>query len=213
LSDEHRITDINVEAGNHAMPQDPREIELALRAAKSAWDRYPYLAQRYGERGRRFTDSDSCWLVTLARAPNKAVVTKALDWLRSVLASRGLPTVILESHLQAIADEFAAQFGVQVQFDQFLAERQAERRTLLDGEGRPHLVETFGQRFRSCAGFQVDSAAELIASAWVDERSGIALAVPALCDWLTDAERFSTEWIGYVRAMLAELDRVHAQAI
>ena len=193
------------------MPQDPREIELALRAAKTAWERYPYLADRYGERGRRFTDSDSCWLVTLARAPNKAIVTKALDWLRTVLASRGLPTVILESHLQAIADEFAEQFNAQVQFDQFLSDREAERRALLGGEGRTYLIDTFEQRFRDCAGFVVEPAAELIASAWVDERSGIVRAIPSLCDWLTDVERFSTDWIGNVRAMLAELDRVHVQ--
>ncbi len=76
MSESHHIAEINVEAGNHAMPQDLREIELALRAGKVAWDKYPYLEHRYGERGRRFTDSDSCWLVTLARAPKETVVTE-----------------------------------------------------------------------------------------------------------------------------------------
>ena len=69
LSDKYHIAAINFEAGDHAMPQNPLEIDLALRAAKVAWERYPYLEHRYGERGRRFTDSDSCWLVTLTRAP------------------------------------------------------------------------------------------------------------------------------------------------
>ena len=36
-----------------------------------------------------------------------------------------------------------------------------------------HLVEQFDLRFRVCAGLKVASAAELIASAWIDERSGI----------------------------------------
>ena len=84
------------------MPQNPLEIDLALRAAKVAWEKYPYLEYRYGERGRRFTDSDSCWLVTLTRALRQVAVTKALEWLRTVLASRGIPTVILEFHLDAI---------------------------------------------------------------------------------------------------------------
>ena len=84
------------------MPQNPLDIDLALRAAKAAWEKYSYLEHRYGERGRRFTNSDSCWLFTLARAPREIVVTKALEWLRTVLASRGIPTVILEFHLMAV---------------------------------------------------------------------------------------------------------------
>jgi len=77
------------------MPQSPLEIDLALRAAKTAWEKYPYLEHRYGERGRRFTNSDSCWLFTLTRARREVAVTRALEWLRTVLASRGIPTVIL----------------------------------------------------------------------------------------------------------------------
>jgi len=92
------------------MPQNPLEIDLALRAAKVAWEKYPYLEYRYGERGRRFTDSDSCWLVTLTRAPRQVAVTKALEWLRTVLASRGIPTVILEFHLDAILRRSAWNF-------------------------------------------------------------------------------------------------------
>jgi hypothetical protein len=209
LSDKRHIAEINIEAGDHAMPQDPREIELALRAAKIAWDKYPYLQHRYGERGRRFTDSDSCWLFTLARAPNKAIVTKSLVWLRTVLASRGIPTVILESHLQAIA----GQIEEQVQFDQFLSDREAERQTFFGVGCRPRLVDTFDRRFRACPGLVIASAAELMTSAWVDERVGIAGAVAALCDWLTATERFSADWIATVHALLAELDQMHQQAV
>jgi hypothetical protein len=34
----HHVTGINFEAGDHAMPQDPLEIDLGLRAAKVAWE-------------------------------------------------------------------------------------------------------------------------------------------------------------------------------
>ena len=84
-----------------------------MRAAKVAWEKYPYLEYRYGERGRRFTDSDSCWLVTLTRAPRQVAVTKALEWLRTVLASRGIPTVILEFHLDAILRAVRVEFPEQ----------------------------------------------------------------------------------------------------
>src|SRR5215813_5344472 len=116
----HHVAVINFEAGEHAMPQNPLDIDLALRAAKVAWEEYPYLKHRYGERGRRFTYSDGCWLVALARAPRQVAVTKSLEWLRTLLAGRGIPTVILESHLQAIlraiGAEFPDQLAMQIQF-------------------------------------------------------------------------------------------------
>ena len=198
------------------MPQDPLEIELALRAAKVAWEQYSYLEHRYGERGRRFTDSDSCWLFTLARAPRETVVTNALEWLRRVLAVRGIPTVILEFHLMAILIAIESEFPKQpierIQFDQFLADRKAERRRLVGAASRSHLVDVFEQRFRACTGFKVELAAELITSAWVDEHSGISGSLSALCSWFTDIERFSADWIANVHELLVELDRVHGQS-
>ena len=146
------------------MPQNPLEIDLALRAAKVAWEKYSYLEYRYGERGRRFTDSDSCWLFTLTRAPREVVVTKALEWLRTVLASRGIPAVILEFHLMAIRLAIDSGFPEQpikkIQFDRFLADRKAERWGLFGAESQSHLVDAFDQRFRACTGFKVELAAD-----------------------------------------------------
>ena len=215
MNEKYHVAAINFEAGDHAMPQTPLEIDLALRAAKVAWEKYSYLEHRYGERGRRFTDSDSCWLFTLTRAPREIAVTKALEWLRTVLASRGIPTVILESHLTAVLLAIDQEFPNQpkkIQFDHFLADRKAERRRLVGAESGSHLVEVFDQRFRACTGFNVELAAELIASAWVDEHSGISGSLPALCNWFTDGERFSTDWIANVHELLVELDRVHGQS-
>jgi len=47
----------------------------------------------------------------------------------------------------------------------------------------------------------------LIASAWLDERSGVTGSLPALHNWFTDAGRFSKDWIANVNELLAELDR------
>jgi hypothetical protein len=212
MDDKHHIATINFEAGNHAMPQNPAEISLALRAAKVAWEKYPYLEHRYGERGRRFTDSDSCWLVTLARAPREVTVTKSLEWLRTVLASRGIPTVVLEFHLRAISEEMTEQPDMQIQFGHFLLDREAERRKLFGAESRSRLIDVFDQRFRACTGLKIESAAELITSAWVDEHCGISGSISALRDWFTDVERFSKEWITNVNELLGELDAAHAQS-
>jgi hypothetical protein len=205
----HHVTAINFEAGDHAMPQDPREIELALRAGRTAWRRYSYLEHRFGERGRRFTGSDSCWLVALTHMPVDTA-TRSLDWLRTILASRGIPTVILEGHLrviaQALAEEFPEQADMGVRFDPFLAKLDGEHRAL-GGAEIARTVELFDRRFRDCAGLTVESAARLIASAWVDERSGIAGALVSVRDWFANAGRFPSDWIANVHALVAALDR------
>ena len=209
----YNVSAINCEAGDHAIPQNPIEIDLALRAGKAAWEKFPYLEQRYGTRGKRFTNSDSCWLVTLTRAPGQDAATKALDWLRTVLATRGIPTVVLEAHLriiqQAITLEFPEQIKMRAQFDLFLSNREAERRVCFGAEGQSPLIDVFNRRFRACSGLKVKSAAELIASAWMDERSGITGSLSALHDWFTDVRRFSRDWIANVNELLVELDRIH----
>jgi heme oxygenase len=204
---------MNFEAGDHAVPQNPIEIDLALRAAKAAWEKFSYLEQRYGARGKRFTNSDSCWLVTLTHAPGQDVATKTLDWLRTVLATRGIPTVVLEVHLrtiqQAIALEFPEQIKMRAQFDLFLSNREAERRMYFGAEGQSPLIDAFNRRFQACGGLKVESAADLIASAWMDERSGVTGSLSALHNWITDVGRFSKDWIANVNELFAELDLIH----
>ena len=207
----HHVVEINFEAGDHAMPQDPLEIVLALRAGRAAWERYPYLDRRFAERGKRFTSSDSCWLLTLTRMPVETA-TRSLEWLRRVLSSRGIPTVILEGHLRAIAEALAVEFPEQVEmrtrFDRFLSNLQAERQAIGGSETVAHLVELFDRRFHACAGLTVDSAAELIASAWIDERSGIPGAMASTLNWFVDTERFSSEWIANANELATRLNQV-----
>jgi heme oxygenase len=205
----HHVAAINYEAGNHAMPQNPLEIALALRAGRAAWEKYPYLEHRFGERGKRFTSSDSCWLVALTRMSVKSA-TKNLEWLRTVLASRGIPTVILEGHLAAISQALAVESPEQAQlrarFDPFLLSRDAERRALIGAESVSQLINQFDQRLRACAGLIVDSTAHLITSAWIDERSGITGALASVHGWFVDADRFSNAWIVNVTELVTKLD-------
>ncbi|MDI1262673.1 MAG: biliverdin-producing heme oxygenase [bacterium] len=207
----HHVTAINFEAGDHAMPQNPYEIELALRAGRTAWKSYPYLEKRFGDRGKRFTSSDSCWLVALTRMPTHTA-TRSLEWLRTVLASRGIPTIVLEGHLRAISralsEEFPEHPDMSSRFGPFLAALDAERCVLDGGANISNLIKQYERRFLDCDGFTVASAAPLLVSAWIDERSGIAGAFAATRDWFADAARFSSHWINSVRAFEIELDRV-----
>lgn len=197
----HHVAAINFEAGTHAMPQDPARIELALNAAARAWRSQPYLQARFGSRGRRFTSSDSCWLVTLADAP-ALTATKSLVWLRTVLSTRGLPTVILESHLREIARDLG---NAQTSYDSFFGLLTDERMALLGATKALELEQKYEQAFGDCPEFKIAGAAALLISAWCDEKSGIVGALAATSGWFRDPARFSGQWIATVDSLLGEL--------
>ena len=101
------VTSLNPEAGSHPIPSDPRELQAAVRAGERCWQRFPYFSQRYGHRGEKFTSSDSAWLVTLAEY-DQARVHQQVAWLGQVLAARGMPRLLLETHLELLYEELTS---------------------------------------------------------------------------------------------------------
>lgn len=211
----HRVTAINPEAGRHAMPRSDVEVARALRCAQAAWERFPYLAERFGERGRRFTSSDSCWLVSLYDEPERPVVA-SLRWLRVVLASRGLPTVILEQHLETIDLDVAHDDPVRAAaaggFRAAIAGFRAERDALVPAETRRALSERWRPRFEAAPGTTVPGAAELLIGARFDTAVGVEPAWEATRGWFVDPTRFSAAWIEAAGGLAAELEPLLASA-
>lgn len=203
------VAGLNPEAGHHAMPQDPRDITLALRAGREAWNRHPYLAERFGARGARFTSSDSCWLLTLTERPPE-VTTHQLNWLRGVLSTRGIPTIILETHLRALAAALQAEFPAETsaahalrstRYDAFLAHREEERARY--GSALPRAIATCESAL--AASESGTQAAALVASAWVDEQAGIVGAFDATRQWFADPQRSSLHARAAVDALVDAL--------
>ena len=58
----------NPEAGDHVISVDPAEQSAAAAAIRASWREFPYYARRYGERGWRFSLSDTGWLQTLCHS-------------------------------------------------------------------------------------------------------------------------------------------------
>ncbi|MBA2668232.1 MAG: biliverdin-producing heme oxygenase [Trueperaceae bacterium] len=205
----HRVTAVNPEAGRHAMPQSDVEIARALRCAEAAWARFPYLAARFGERGRRFTNGDSCWLVSLYDA-DEAVVVRSLIWLREVLSSRGLPTTILETHLEAIDRDVTADdparavraTGMRAAVAHFRAERQAH----LPADEALILVRRWQTRLDACSGAGSSDAAALLVAARLDTAVGIDRAWAQVRAWFQESARFSPKWIATVEELAEALD-------
>jgi hypothetical protein len=164
---------------------------------------------RFGERGRRFTSSDSCWLLAITGLPAESV-TKQLAWLRRILCVRGIPTIILCRRLRHIAEMIESELKPHdLQrarcFEPFLTGIDDEQVSL--AERVQDAIQQFDTKLRSCSGLNVPSAADLIACAWLDQQAGFGGAFSATHDWFADSARFSSDWIACVRELTATLDR------
>jgi hypothetical protein len=197
----------NPEAGNHPLPDAPLEIEAALRAGQHSWEACPYYDLRYGERGRRFTRSDSGYLVALTQQ-DAFHVREQVAWLARVLASRGMPTWLLERHLYALYSELCAAMPAQ----RSRYEKLREAADWLNQRRVARIGESAGRAL--AGGFHRHVADDpwlarlrepglLLIAAVADERNDLAEAVPSLLAWLADPQRFQPSWIAAVEATLA----------
>lgn len=192
------LTSFNFEAGFHAFPDDPREVDAAIRAGDMTWREFPYYEQRYGERGLRFTRSDSTWLTTLA-ALDQSHIQRQVQWLADMLSTRGMPIWLMEAHLLNLHAQLSV--AVPERSDDFAklriaAERLRDRRIELFDEAT---FEELGQAFEKRVGARRSkklggNAGKLTVAAVIDEAAGIATAVEAFTRWMTNPELFPPQW-------------------
>src|SRR5579883_1951027 len=184
---------LNPDAGDHAVTSHPAEIEASIEATRRSYEEFPYLERRYGERGRRFTLSDSGWIATLCESP-LAHAREQILWLGGLLAARGMPRYLLERHL--------------VHLEHALVTALPERRSRYEilGHCASHLAGLRAQwlaeeRFEAlAAGFEravlecperVENMGRLLLAAAIDEAGQVAYARSSLETWACDPERFS----------------------
>jgi len=187
-------TTLNVEAGSHAVPEDPDLLVAALRAGARCLAEFPYFNDRWGERGERYTRSDVAWLMELARL-ERAEALGQVRWLAGVLARRGMPSLLLERQLELLAEELpAGEVSAASEFFVTAAEHLREtRRGALPDDRAARLASTF----ESATGFGSAAtrreAARLLLAALADETSGFPGAAEAVATWYR-GPRFPDEW-------------------
>lgn len=189
---------LNADAGAHEVTHDPREIMAAIDAGIETWAQHPYYAARYGTRGRRFTRSDSAWLVTLVDLA-EPVRRERLDWLGRLLATRGMPTLLLEDHLRhlhqalvAAVPERAVRYGALESASLVLAARRLAALPDFDAlaAGVPRHAE-------------LGSLGPIVVSAVVDERLGIQGVVASVESWLAAPRRLDPACLAAARQAIA----------
>ncbi len=205
------VVRINPEAGNHPIPDDEREIRAALKASTRSWTEFPYYEHRYGERGKRFSDSDTCWLVTLTRLDQKSM-QRQIEWIGRLLATRGMPQIMLEYTLNYLHEELTIAIpDNKSTYEKLLisAEILRQARTQLISEKE---FESLSSEFDQFAGAefakQLKNTGRLLVASVLDEKNGIKGAVSALQEWLLEDARFPAKWISGVQKIISKTKAV-----
>jgi len=187
------VNPLNPEAGYVPAPEDPRELAAALRAGNISNRIFPYLDWRYKERGRRFTKSDSGWLVWLTRH-RWAHVIEQVVWLRDLLSNRGMPSTILETHLRVLfrtltrsIPEGERRYRSLTDSAQQLQEQREEQ---ISSSRSRQLAADFVGELGYGSSPLVEGAARLVIAAVADEKLGVTHAVESLESWITDASQW-----------------------
>ncbi|MFW5810749.1 MAG: biliverdin-producing heme oxygenase [Thermodesulfobacteriota bacterium] len=199
------VARINPEAGHHPIPEDEREIQAALQASNRGWAEFPYYQKRYGERGKRFCDSDTCWLATLITLDPESL-QKQIDWLCRVLSTRGMPSILLEHSLRYLYEELVhAVPGKKNLYKKLHTAAdilKKKREDCFPEKEFQILSEEFEAAAASGGKDNCRNTGKLLISAVADEMNGIEGAVESLRIWLTDDERFSKQWIAAVNDII-----------
>lgn len=210
----NHITRFNPEAGDYPITTNPLEIQAAIQAGMACWREFPYYEQRYGERGRRFTVSDSVWLVSLSDFP-EAEAIRQVQWLAKYLSNWGMPTYTMEVTMQAMFRELNAL--VPDKASKYLIFKQSAQ-ALMD----VRIASISDSEFFKCNAIfekhlqlkKVDdpglrdlsrNMGLLIASALADEKAGIPQARTALLEWVSDPDRFPENRIEAVEQTVRDL--------
>jgi hypothetical protein len=199
---------VNPEAGAYPVTTDATLVRAAVRAAQRSFDAMPYYGVRYGERGARFASSDSAWLISLAPL-GEAQAIRQVAWLSRVLAGRGMPSWLMELHLEELVAEVrAAVDDDAVGALPAAAESLTVARRQHVGDDLLDLADAWAVDLAG-DGLAVPRAGALIAAAQADVLLGVTADDHVLMDWLTDRERVGAE---AAAAVLEVRERVRAHA-
>jgi hypothetical protein len=197
--------DVNPDAGTHAISGNPAEIAAAEAATRKSWKEFPYYAQRYGERGWRFSLSDSGWIATLCDL-SPADARDQVLWLGGLLAARGMPRYLLERHLEHLHDELTRavpdKSASYAALKNCAAALREIRESHVPAASFESMAQSFEHRVKPCKARVVNMGRMLVA-ALADERAAVANAIESLEPWATDPSRFDSMWIDAVRETIA----------
>ncbi len=207
----NHITSLNPEAGNFPISTNPLEIEAAINAGQKCWYEFPYYEQRYGERGKRFTVSDSVWLVNLCEL-SQDLANRQVNWLANYLAHIGMPTFTMEIQLKYMYEELVKNIPVnEAKYKKLLLASEMlknQRNSQIDVALFENSNSAFTQLCNDLkiSGHNMKNTGKLIASSIADKRSGIAETATDFKTWISNPDLFSAIWIQAIEKAYSEIN-------
>lgn len=202
---------VNADSGHHAIATDAAALRAGVRAAMATWRAFPYYAARYGARGSRFAGSDSSWLVSLVPIPVEQAAGQ-VGWLARILAQRGMPSLLLERHLDELSAELERSIGPGAAGAlPMAAEGLRARRRGVVGDELLEAADVWAEAELGAA-VPVPGAGALLAAAHADVVTGLVTSDAPLVDWLTDPDRAPGEVADGVRRVRERVRRAAPQA-
>ena len=196
---------LNPEAGDHPVSADPVEQASAAAATRRSWKEFPYYSRRYGERGWRFSLSDSGWIETLCNLPSNAAHAQIL-WLSGLLSARGMPSYLLERHLEYLHDELARPSPARARRYEVLRACAAALRERRLAHIAKEPFEALSQSFEHRVSLYeeaIPNMGRILVAAVADERAGLSSAVASVEAWVCDPASFDALWVDSARQTIA----------
>jgi hypothetical protein len=197
---------LNPEAGEHVISADSGEQAAAEAATRLSWREFPYYAKRYGERGWRFSLSDSGWLQTLCELSPEAARAQML-WLANLLAARGMPRYLMERHLEHLHAQLVARMPDRAGRYDFLRLLSAQLRELREASLPPAAFARLASDFDSRVHDRKDAVKNMgtvIVAAVADDAAGIGNVLGKVREWAEDPAQFDPEWVQAVQAVIEQ---------
>ncbi|HIJ97245.1 MAG TPA: hypothetical protein HPP94_16220, partial [Desulfuromonadales bacterium] len=191
-------TALNPEAGDHPVPQNPLTLQAALRAGRRCREEFSYYERRYGERGRRFTDSDAAWLATLAELP-EAVVASQVLWLGRLLSVRGMPFLLMERQLELLIEELGVIQVSVAALQTVLSDLQSQRRSRIPQSRFDETCRIVAERISSHTDSDFAGLPFLLVAAFIDTLAGIPECMTSVITWLQDQSILTAEIVETVQ--------------
>lgn len=144
-------------------------------------------------------------------AHDQSVVDAQVEWLGGVLGSRGMPSLLLQRHLELLYEELIGRMPERSGsgYGKLLAaaDRLAEQRRAVIADAdfaaiRHPFEQAVGPDWRA----RLPGTGTLLVCAVVDRARGVEQAVSSLEGWLTDPQRFPPHWIAAVGEALREAE-------
>jgi len=194
---------LNPEAGEHPVPQESSILQAAIRAGIRCREEFSYYERRYGERGRRFTNSDVSWLAALSYLDEHIILEQVL-WLGRVLSARGMPTMLLERQLELLHEELAA-LDFHPPLDNLLGALQKlkqQREQVADQERCDKVHRSLSTMLH---GVEFPDLPVILIAAQLDMLCGLPECRASLLAWVTEQRMLTPIQVEAVVAILADL--------